>query len=225
MRVGNARILSVTAALLVVVSLHAQERAIPGAVQPFVSVNAAVVALTHVQLVEGTGVPARADQTVILRGSTIESIGPFATTAVPPGARVLDLSGHTVMPGQVGLHEHTYIASIEGTSGRPTRIAHMNTSAPLLYLAYGVTTAMTAGVPCRTTSSICNGLWTRARRRPAVSYRRSIPQRTLDRAVDIAECGHGDVQARHHRRGGAASHCLLGVRGRHLGEVLGRHHA
>ena len=117
----------------------------PAAVEPFVSVNAAVVALTHVQLIEGTGLPARADQTVILRGTAIQAVGPSATIAAPPGARVLDLSGHTVMPGQVGLHEHTYFASVDGRSGRPTRIAHMNVSAPLLYLAYGVTTAMTAG--------------------------------------------------------------------------------
>ena len=117
----------------------------PAAVEPFVSVNAAVVALTHVQLIEGTGLPARADQTVILRGTAIQAVGPSATMAAPPGARVLDLSGHTVMPGQVGLHEHTYFASVDGRSGRPTRIAHMNVSAPLLYLAYGVTTAMTAG--------------------------------------------------------------------------------
>jgi imidazolonepropionase-like amidohydrolase len=137
--------MSVTAGVLMVVALHGQERAIPGAIQPFVSVNATLVALTHVQLVDGTGAPARADQTVILRDTTIESVGPAATTPVPPGARVLDLSGHTVMPGQVGLHEHTYFASIDQSSGRPQRIAPMNVSAPLLYLAYGVTTAMTAG--------------------------------------------------------------------------------
>jgi imidazolonepropionase-like amidohydrolase len=147
MRQSYAGILWVAAALGLVVSLHAQERPIPAAVRPFVSVNAAVVALTHVQLVDGTGAPARADQTVILRGSTIESVGPFATTTVPSGARVLDLSGHTIMPGQVGLHEHTYFASIDAATGRPTRIAQMNVSAPLLYLAYGVTTAMTAGSP------------------------------------------------------------------------------
>src|SRR5215204_4795860 len=120
MRERYVGILTVAAALMLVVSLPAQERAIPAAVQPFVSVNAAVVALTHVQLVDGTGAPARADQTVILRGSTIESIGSSATTETPPGARVLDMSGHTVMPGQVGLHEHTYFASIDGPSGRPT---------------------------------------------------------------------------------------------------------
>src|SRR5688572_25844313 len=137
--------MSVTAGLLMVVALHGQEREVPVAIQPFVSVNAALVALTHVQLIDGTGAPARADQTVIVRGTTIESVGPFETTVVPRGARVLDLSGHTVIPGQVGLHEHTYFASVDQPSGRPRRIAPMNVSAPLLYLAYGVTTAMTAG--------------------------------------------------------------------------------
>ena len=130
---------------MLAVSLAAQDRAVPTAVQPFVSVNAGVVALTHVRLVDGTGAPGRADQTVIVRGPVIEAVGASATMAVPAGALVLDLSGHTVMPGQVGLHEHTYFASIDAASGRPTRLAQMNVSAPLLYLAYGVTTAMTAG--------------------------------------------------------------------------------
>ena len=72
-----ARTVSVAAGMLMVVALHGQERAIPAAVQPFVSVNATLVALTHVQLVDGTGLPARPDQTVILRGPVIESVGPF----------------------------------------------------------------------------------------------------------------------------------------------------
>jgi cytosine/adenosine deaminase-related metal-dependent hydrolase len=107
-------------------------------VAPFVSVDAPVVALTHVQLIDGTGSAARADQTVILRGDTIEAVGPSATTTPPAGARVLDLAGHTVIPGIVGLHEHTYFAGVR-------RLTPMNFSSPLLYLAYGVTTAMTAG--------------------------------------------------------------------------------
>jgi cytosine/adenosine deaminase-related metal-dependent hydrolase len=57
---------------------------------------------------------------------------------VPADARVLDLAGHTVIPGLVGLHEHTYFGGVR-------RITQMSTSAPLLYLAFGVTTAMTAG--------------------------------------------------------------------------------
>jgi imidazolonepropionase-like amidohydrolase len=58
---------------------------------------------------------------------------------------VLDLAGHTVFPGQVGLHEHTYFASIDAATGGIRQLTPMNASAPLLYLAYGVTTAMTAG--------------------------------------------------------------------------------
>ncbi|HEU4560881.1 MAG TPA: amidohydrolase family protein [Longimicrobium sp.] len=106
-------------------------------VRRFVAVDAPVVALTHVRLVDGTGAPARNDQTVIVRGTRIEAAGPSASTRVPAGARVLDLSGHTVIPGLVSLHEHTYFGGLGQTMP-------MNASA-YLYLAFGVTTAMTAG--------------------------------------------------------------------------------
>lgn len=115
-----------------------QPSPLAAALTPFVSVDAPTVALTHVRVVDGTGAPALSDQTLILEGRRIGSIGPFASTTIPPGAQVLDLSNHTVMPGLVGLHEHTYFGGVE-------RVTAMNVSGPLLYLAYGVTTAMTAG--------------------------------------------------------------------------------
>jgi imidazolonepropionase-like amidohydrolase len=119
--------------------LHAQERAPlgTGAAQ-YVTVDAAVVALTHVRLVDGMGTPARDDQTVLIRGERIEAVGPTASVTVPAGATVLDLSGHTVIPGLVGLHEHTWFGGLK-------RSTQMSESAPLLYLAMGVTSAMTAG--------------------------------------------------------------------------------
>jgi len=130
--------LPLTLALLAAAPLAAQERpAISAAVRPFVAVDAPVVALTHVRLVDGTGAPARDDQTVVFRDARIEDVGPSASTPVPRGARVLDLAGHTVIPGLVGLHEHTYFGGIRQT-------APMDASA-YLYLAMGVTTAMTAG--------------------------------------------------------------------------------
>jgi cytosine/adenosine deaminase-related metal-dependent hydrolase len=138
---------TLAAALGLTAVLQAQERTISDAVRPFVSVDAAVVALTHIQLVDGTGAPAKADQTVILRNGTIDAVGASATTSVPPGAQELELPGHTVLPGQVGLHEHTYFATIDAGSGGVERLTPMNRSGPLLYLAYGVTTAMTAGTP------------------------------------------------------------------------------
>ena len=129
--------LALAALLTTAVSAGAQRTLTPG-VQRFVSVDAPIVALIHARLVDGTGAPARADQTIIIRGSRIAAVGPSSTTAAPAGARVIDLTDHTVMPGQVGLHEHTYFGGVQ-------RLTQMSTSGPLAYLAYGVTTAMTAG--------------------------------------------------------------------------------
>jgi imidazolonepropionase-like amidohydrolase len=126
------------AALLAAAPLSAQQRpSITPGIRPFVAVDAPVVALTHVRVVDGTGAPARDDQTVIVSGSRIQAVGPSATTRVPAGARVMDLAGHTVVPGLVGLHEHTYFGGVK-------RTVPMDASA-YLYLALGVTTAMTAG--------------------------------------------------------------------------------
>lgn len=103
----------------------------------FLAVDTPLVALTHVTLIDGTGRPARADQTIVLRNGRIESVGPSGALAIPAPAQVIDLTGYTVIPGLVGLHEHTYFGGI-------SHAAPMMHSA-LLYLAAGVTTAMTAG--------------------------------------------------------------------------------
>ncbi len=107
-------------------------------VREFVQVDAAVVALTHVQLVDGTGAPAASDQTIVIRNGRIATVGPSSTVPVPDGADVLDLAGHTVIPGFVGLHDHTFYT----TRGRRVQL---NFSAPRLYLASGVTTIRTTG--------------------------------------------------------------------------------
>ena len=104
----------------------------------FVAVDAPVVALTHVRVIDGTGRPARDDQTIIIDGARIAAVGPASSLTVPPSARVIDLSGHTAIPGLVGMHEHTYFATA-------TRLSQMSVTAPRLYLANGVTTIRTAG--------------------------------------------------------------------------------
>ena len=118
--------------------LAAQRPPITDQSRPFVSVDAPVVALTRVKLIDGTGAAPRDNQTIVIDGARIVAVGPTASTTVPPGARVLDLAGHTVIPGHVGLHEHTYFGGVKRTT-------QMSTSAPLLYLAFGVTTSMSAG--------------------------------------------------------------------------------
>src|SRR5205814_5410885 len=71
----------------------------------FVSVDAPVVALTHVNVIDGTGAPRKTDQTIVIRDGKIADVG--SSVAVPSDAKVIDLTGHTVLPGFVGLHDHT----------------------------------------------------------------------------------------------------------------------
>ena len=109
-------------------------------VTPLIAVNAPVVALTHVTLIDGSGRPARLDQTVVIEGDKISAVGPAADVKVPAGAQTIDLAGHTVMPGIVGLHDHMYYGSPVGGSMRPMLFSY-----PRLFLAGGVTTIRTTG--------------------------------------------------------------------------------
>ncbi|HEX5726957.1 MAG TPA: amidohydrolase family protein [Longimicrobiaceae bacterium] len=107
-------------------------------VRGFVSVSEPVVALTNVRVVDGTGAAPRTGQTIVIENGRIAAVGPAASVRVPQGARVLDLSGHTVIPGMVGLHDHTFYTT-------PRRRVQANFTAPRLYLASGVTTIRTTG--------------------------------------------------------------------------------
>jgi imidazolonepropionase-like amidohydrolase len=48
---------------------------------------------------------------VIVTDDHITAVGPAASTPVPPGARVLDARGKTIMPGIVDVHAHAHYAS------------------------------------------------------------------------------------------------------------------
>ena len=75
--------------------------AVDAALQPYVKVDAKAVVLEHVRVIDGTGAPARDDQTVIIVD------GKLAAQA-PAGAQRLDLRGRTVLPGLVGMHDHLF---------------------------------------------------------------------------------------------------------------------
>ena len=107
-------------------------------VAQFISVERGVVALENVTILDGTGAEAVTGQTIILDGQEIAAIGPAGSIQIPSGATRLDLTGHTVIPGMVGLHNHTYYT----TSERQIQLSY---SAPMLYLASGVTTIRTTG--------------------------------------------------------------------------------
>jgi hypothetical protein len=112
------------------------------AVSAFVKEDAPVIALTHVRVVDGTGAAPRADQTLVIADGKIAALGDSATAKIPDGAKVLDLSGRTVIPGLVGMHDHMFYPSPGG--GLPLYPEHAS-SFPRLYLAGGVTSIRTTG--------------------------------------------------------------------------------
>jgi len=127
--------------------------AAPGkAVQPYVRVDAPAVALLHVRVIDGTGAPARANQTVLIEHGRIAAVGADGLP-IPADAKRIELSGRTVFPGLVGMHDHLfYIArpNLGVQDGKlhsdpPLIVPEMAFSAPRLYLANGVTTLRTTG--------------------------------------------------------------------------------
>jgi imidazolonepropionase-like amidohydrolase len=120
--------------------VRAQAPTLSAGVREYVSVDAPVVALTNVRVIDGTGAPARTGQTIVIRDGMIAAVGDAASTPAPAGARVMDLAGRTVMPGYVMLHEHMFYPS-----GGGAVYNEQGFSFPRLYLAGGVTTMRTAG--------------------------------------------------------------------------------
>lgn len=124
---------------LLALAAQAQRLAIADNVKGFVAVDAPVVALANARVIDGTGAPPRANQTLIIQDGNIAEVGDAGRVAVPQGATTIDLTGKTVIPGLVMLHEHLYYPTGPGVYGQ------LGESFSRLYLAGGVTTMRTGG--------------------------------------------------------------------------------
>jgi enamidase len=122
-----------------VVLLSAQQPQFSNTVRGFIKVDAPVVALVHARVIDGTGAAAKEDQTVVIRGGNLAEIGPASQVKPPDGAMAIDLTGKSVMPGLVMVHEHLYYPTGPGVYGQ------LGLSFTRLYLAGGVTTMRTGG--------------------------------------------------------------------------------
>ena len=120
-------------------SVTAQRPTLAQAVRAFVSIDTPTVALVHARVIDGTGAPARTNQTVVIHDGRIASVGPDAGAQIPAGAQVVDLTGKSVIPGLVMVHEHLYYPTGPGV------YANLTESFVRLYLAGGVTSMRTGG--------------------------------------------------------------------------------
>jgi imidazolonepropionase-like amidohydrolase len=140
-------------------ALHAQQPQPPAkaanepspAVARYIKVPSAEwVILRNVRVIDGTGAPAIEKTDVVIHNGKIDSIGKVASAAAFPGATELDLTGRTVFPGLVGMHDHMYYIArpnldAQGNSEPPLIVPEQPFSSPHLYLGAGVTTLRTTG--------------------------------------------------------------------------------
>lgn len=124
-------------ASLVLLTATAQQFS-PG-VKNFTKVQDQRIVLQHIRVIDGTGAPARDDQTLVITNGRILSIGSTVEES-PLHTTKLDLAGYTAIPGLVGMHEHLYY-----TVGQGGIVGEMPLSFPRLYLAAGVTSIRTTG--------------------------------------------------------------------------------
>jgi imidazolonepropionase-like amidohydrolase/Tol biopolymer transport system component len=96
-----------------------------------------VLALRGARVITMRGDEVLENATVMVTNDRITAVGPASSVAIPPGAKVLDVRGKTIMPGLVDLHAHFAWREDENFLQHDWRY--------LTTLAYGVTTARDVG--------------------------------------------------------------------------------
>jgi len=127
-------------------SLHILIAQVPAGLKPYVKEDSPILVLDHVRVIDGTGAAPTEDQRIDIEHGKITRVqSAKLRNAYPPDAKVLDLTGKTVIPGLVGMHEHLFYTLPENRRTGVPLWGEMADSSPRLYLASGVTTARTAG--------------------------------------------------------------------------------
>jgi imidazolonepropionase-like amidohydrolase len=114
------------------------------AVKKFIDYDSAFITFTHCRLADVVHLKVVEDQTVIVRNGIITAIGDSKKLPSPAGSVVIDLTGKSLLPGFVLLHEHMFYAAYS-KDFTYLHVKQLPYTFPKLYLACGATTIRTAG--------------------------------------------------------------------------------
>jgi len=82
------------------------------------NVNASqIIAIKAGTLIDGTSDAPRMNQVILIRGNKIAAVGDADSTAIPAGARLIDLSHATVLPGLIESHTHIFLQGEDPEKG------------------------------------------------------------------------------------------------------------
>ncbi len=79
------------------------------------------------RLVDGTSSEPLADQAIVVSGDRISTVGPWASVRRPAGARVIDLTGATVLPGLIDNHTHVLLQGDITSDDYDRQLLYMST--------------------------------------------------------------------------------------------------
>jgi imidazolonepropionase-like amidohydrolase len=79
--------------------------------------SAQVTVIRAGTLIDGKSDKPRRDQVILIRGNRIESVSDAGSAKIPAGAKVIDLSRETVLPGLIDSHTHIFLQGEDPAQG------------------------------------------------------------------------------------------------------------
>lgn len=113
-------------------------------VKKYIDYDSSFIAFTHCRLADVKHLKVLEDQTVVIRNGIITAVADSKNLPPPAGSMVIDLTGKSLLPGFVLLHEHMFYADYSADFTY-LHVKELPYTFPKLYLACGATTVRTAG--------------------------------------------------------------------------------
>ena len=113
-------------------------------VKKFIDYDTPFITFTHCRLADVKNLKVLEDQTVIVRNGIITAVDDSKKLPAPAGSAVIDLTGRSLLPGFVLMHEHMYYADYSADFSY-LHVKELPYTFPKLYLACGATMIRTAG--------------------------------------------------------------------------------